>query len=410
MKNKFLLLLLPIILFSCSEKEVEFKNLVERNGIMFEVNTNDPFSGKSFEIYENQQTKFKGSYDEGLKDGLWEQFLDNGRITERANYSSGRLDGLFEKFNEKNILIIKSQYKDSILSGDYKEFDDEGKITNEGLYTDALREGAWKFYYKGNLRKESNYKNGKLDGNKKYYLTSKSGNTYRIAESNYKNGKLDGQSTSYIEDGSVTLKTNYLNGEKKGLEEIFTSSGTKISEVVYEKNSIKKRKDWTNEGKLSFEGEYPGTNTWYEGGNKKAEVYFTNLNSIKKETLKIRSGDKLINVFNILKNSFWASNKVNFNMKYINTRKKDYQERLRITENTFDKNQHFINGYGYSRVGWINGGGYEFDIFSLPKLYMNIIPKGRKGKYKTYEVRSISQDEMYLDNVRYRRVQKLMPD
>ena len=48
---------------------------------------------------------------ETIKDGLVEEFYDNGQLEWRANYKDGKLDCLFEWFDENGSLIKTKEYK-----------------------------------------------------------------------------------------------------------------------------------------------------------------------------------------------------------------------------------------------------------------------------------------------------------
>jgi len=62
-KKTFLATLIVILTFliSCSEelKEVDFSSLQDRNGVMYEVNTEDPFTGIGVTKFDNGQYKTK---------------------------------------------------------------------------------------------------------------------------------------------------------------------------------------------------------------------------------------------------------------------------------------------------------------------------------------------------------------
>ena len=75
--------LLPVlsllIIISCS-KEIQLDQLVERNGLSYEVNNEKPFTGSTLSYYSNDQLESRIEYKDGLKDGLSETFNKNGQI------------------------------------------------------------------------------------------------------------------------------------------------------------------------------------------------------------------------------------------------------------------------------------------------------------------------------------------
>ena len=70
----------------CS-KEVVWDKLVERGGLVYEVNSQTPFTGSSVSYY------------------------DNGRLEEKRNYKDGSLDGLYEYYSKKGGLSYRFCYQ-----------------------------------------------------------------------------------------------------------------------------------------------------------------------------------------------------------------------------------------------------------------------------------------------------------
>ena len=65
--NKVLLILSVVLLASCSPKEVTSGQLVERQGIKYEVNSTTPFTGVSVGYHDNGQLKEKANYKDGKR-------------------------------------------------------------------------------------------------------------------------------------------------------------------------------------------------------------------------------------------------------------------------------------------------------------------------------------------------------
>ena len=100
---KKLLLILPLLIVGCS-KEIPFDQLVEREGIYYEVNSQTPFSGRVVSYYENGRLEEKANYKDGKEDGLWEYYFENGQLQGKGNYKDGKEDGLCEYYFENGQL------------------------------------------------------------------------------------------------------------------------------------------------------------------------------------------------------------------------------------------------------------------------------------------------------------------
>ena len=115
--NKILIILSLVLLASCSPKEVPPSDLVERQGIQYEVNSQTPFTGIVVDYYENGQLWTKVNGKDGKEDGLYEKYHENGQLRIKGNLKDGKLDGLTERYDENG------QLKDKICFKNGKEVD-----------------------------------------------------------------------------------------------------------------------------------------------------------------------------------------------------------------------------------------------------------------------------------------------
>ena len=97
----------------------------------------------------------------------------------------------------------------------YKLVQESGLVLQEGAVSgpegEEIMEDLWKFYDKeGNLKREENYKNGKVNGPCKWYYK----NGQLEMENNYKDDKLDGVERHYSENGDLIKEIHYKEGIK----------------------------------------------------------------------------------------------------------------------------------------------------------------------------------------------------
>ncbi|MDC0067926.1 hypothetical protein OAL10_03905 [Gammaproteobacteria bacterium] len=107
---KALILVSLVFLVSCSPKELPIDLLVEMQGIKYEVNSDTPFTGISFENHDNGQIKERINYKDGEKEGLWESYHENGQLEYKLNYKDGKVHGLEEWYSEDGELSYKTCY------------------------------------------------------------------------------------------------------------------------------------------------------------------------------------------------------------------------------------------------------------------------------------------------------------
>ncbi len=96
----YVMLITAIFFYRC-EKEVSSDDLVERNDLKYEVNSETPFSGKSIEYYSGGEVKRESiSYKDGLRQGTAKQWFESGQLKSEKSYKDGRLDGSFKTWFE----------------------------------------------------------------------------------------------------------------------------------------------------------------------------------------------------------------------------------------------------------------------------------------------------------------------
>ena len=123
-----------VLLASCSVKEVPSSDLVERQGVTYEINSQTPFTGIAVNYHENGQLLFKVNYKDGKRDGLAEGYHENGQLNEKSNFKDGKLDGLQESYYENGQLKRKGNFKDYKLDGLAEVYHENGEVWGKLCY------------------------------------------------------------------------------------------------------------------------------------------------------------------------------------------------------------------------------------------------------------------------------------
>ncbi|MBU2928577.1 toxin-antitoxin system YwqK family antitoxin [Winogradskyella psychrotolerans] len=88
------------------------------------------------------------------------------------------------------------------------------KMIEENYNDDGLLEGERFVYFKnGNVAESARYKNGKLDGESKWF----SEKNILLRHTHYKEGELEGKTINYDANGNITSEGDYNNSQKKGI-------------------------------------------------------------------------------------------------------------------------------------------------------------------------------------------------
>lgn len=125
-KNLIILVLTSPLLFSlfgCS-KEVQFTDLVERNGFWYKKLAEEPFSGIVC-------CETRGKVLNGKRVGKWTLWFKSGQLSAKAYYNNGELDGLYESYYNNGQLSLRGYYKNGSMVGEWAMYDEAGTL--EGM-------------------------------------------------------------------------------------------------------------------------------------------------------------------------------------------------------------------------------------------------------------------------------------
>ena len=226
------------------------------------------FDGKWEQFYQDGETKMTFNYDRNKKDQIWMSYYQDGR---RENYTFYALDTLITDYDftyYKNLQIMEEPKfsKDGLFDGKWEQFYQDGETKMTFTYDRNKKDQIWMSYFPDNRRQNYTfynqdtlitdydfkyYDNIKIVDNPDYYDYTYYMNLEIVEEPRYdnmqiveepkfdKNGLYDGKWESYFEDGDDWRTFYYENGIKVKLWSVFyDSTGTRHSETNYE-NDLK---------------------------------------------------------------------------------------------------------------------------------------------------------------------------
>ena len=100
--KRLLLIVLPLLLIvGCSKEPINIETtLVERDGVFYTKDTNKPYTGQVFSLYDDGKKKEEGTFKDGKKDGLWTWWYENGQKKTKGTYKDGKQVGKWTWHNE----------------------------------------------------------------------------------------------------------------------------------------------------------------------------------------------------------------------------------------------------------------------------------------------------------------------
>ena len=109
-------------------------DLVQREGLYYQKFTDVPFTGEV-------EGEWKGSIKNGLKEGPWVTYYDNGQLRYKGDYKNGYQEGMWVYYSLLNgQLIRQGNYKNGKKEGRWESYDFNGKSDEDaGTYRDGKK-------------------------------------------------------------------------------------------------------------------------------------------------------------------------------------------------------------------------------------------------------------------------------
>ena len=113
--KRLLLIVLPLLLMvGCSSPEpINYEEtLNERDGVFYTKDTNKPYSGQVFSLYDDGKKNKEGTFKDGKEDGLWTRWYENGQKRQEGTYKDDEKDGRWITWYEDGQKELEETYKD----------------------------------------------------------------------------------------------------------------------------------------------------------------------------------------------------------------------------------------------------------------------------------------------------------
>jgi len=192
--NKTVLFVAFILFLSSAifpQSKMDINNLIDRGGVLYATNDDKPYTGSVFDFYENGQKKLDGRYRNGIKNGKWKWWNEDGGLDSTGSYKNGLMHGKWIYYHKNGNIRGSGNF----INGDGGNISEFTGVPLNG------RNGVWNFYYEnGQKLGNATYKNGVNVG----MLTLWYENGQKSEEGTYKDGELI-DSKYWDEDGKKRL-------------------------------------------------------------------------------------------------------------------------------------------------------------------------------------------------------------
>jgi antitoxin component YwqK of YwqJK toxin-antitoxin module len=184
------------------------------------------------QVHGNGTILDEGYARNGVREGAWNSYWDNGFPHYITTYRAGARTGLHLIIGRDGSTEVLEYYQNNKLEGPRRIYTRGSMIQEEAYYSDGIKHGRYTAWYpNGRKKEESLFANDRKDGKSVWYFE----NGNKAAEYTYRNGIIDGEVSAYHENGKVSEYGLYRNGEQTGLWKEFYPSGALKAEGQYVK-------------------------------------------------------------------------------------------------------------------------------------------------------------------------------
>ena len=212
--------------------------------------------GKFTGYYQNGAKKYVKRYEQDLPAGKWQYYTMAGKTNAEEIYVEGKRNDEWYRLEENGDVYYQFWDMDSLIS-EYADLHyPNGQLIEKISYKEGRKNGKFTGYYEsGQTKYIRTYKDDKLEG--KYADYTESGQI--LLKQSYANDLLDGASKEWYLNGEVKVKSSYTAGKLNGGFMSYDSLGRKETKGEYDMGL--KTGDWL---------------TWYPSGKKKERLsYFS---------------------------------------------------------------------------------------------------------------------------------------
>jgi antitoxin component YwqK of YwqJK toxin-antitoxin module len=212
MKNVRFLLVLLFLISSCT-KSVDESTLIEKDGLMYTSDSEKPYTGEVFDLYDTGENFFTGVFEEGKLVGDYVYYRKDGQIQNPQNYKD-----IVEKEG-----LTYSPDSDEPFSGEVIGYYSNGEVEFSGIYMFGSQVQKYSIFdINGHVKQPVNIntlvKVGDIyrtkDTNKPYsgYCFSLYPNSQTMMSWNLIDGTFHGEVIGYYHTGEIEFSGNFMFG------------------------------------------------------------------------------------------------------------------------------------------------------------------------------------------------------
>ena len=206
----------------------------------------------TFELYENDKRNGEW-YKKGEETDIYYQFWDmdsliseyadlhypNGQLIEKISYKEGLKNGKFTGYFQNGAKKYVKRFENDKPEGKWQYYTMAGKTNAEEIYVEGKRNEEW---FRLDESGDTYYQYWDMDSLISEYADLHYPNGQLIEKISYKEGLKNGKFTGYYENGEVKYKKRYTADQPDGKWEYYTEAGKKNAVQIYVEG--KRNEEW----------------------------------------------------------------------------------------------------------------------------------------------------------------------
>ena len=121
--KRILSLIGVVLVVGCGPEPRDLEPLERVRGVYLNPEDGQTYSGPVFDFFPGDSTQISGRFTlkDGVEDGPFESYHENGQLRRRGTYKDGVEDGPVEEYYDNGQLYEKGAYKDGEPCGEWFE-------------------------------------------------------------------------------------------------------------------------------------------------------------------------------------------------------------------------------------------------------------------------------------------------
>lgn len=126
-------------------KEIDISQKQIRNGVVYTVNEDKPFTGKVVGKYKNGQEKLVENFKNGKFEGEQVYYYESGQIEEKLSYKDGNPIGVYYEYHRNGEVAYTGEFLNGKKNGEWNRYTEDKKLILTEIYKDGKLEDVKQF-------------------------------------------------------------------------------------------------------------------------------------------------------------------------------------------------------------------------------------------------------------------------